>query len=519
MTSPGRWPAGGIMKRILQKTLSLFVFFSFTLTAMAQAVGPQFPDPGKTSMSKQQQQQLGSQVAEEVYKTMPVLSDNSPETQYVREVGNKLVATIPQEYSWPFEFHVIPQKEINAFAIPGGQMFINLGTVTAATKESELAGVMAHEMAHVYMQHSAKQAGKAQKTEMLAGILSSVVGAKGGMLGQLGQMGIQMGAQGMMAKYSRGDETQADAVGAVILQKAGYNPQAMVDFFKTLEGSSKVSSNLFSSHPNPGNRQQAIANQIANWPKTKFVENRPAFDKARQSALQTKTYTAQEIEAGAKSGQWATFNQNQRSSGGATTGGGTGGSGGSGGSSSGGVFPTGDEMAGAPAAHVPIESVLPSQKVKSSNLGPISISHPVNWQVTSPKQKGDFVTIAPEAGITGDSIGYGVLLNGIPPPGQKASLDDMTKQLIEQIKQNIGLEPLGVPKRTTVAGSEGRITLMRSDSPFESAQGEPQTERDVLVTVLRADGSLIYMIFVAPETDFARFQPAYEAMLKSVQFR
>ena len=497
------------MKRTLQKTLSLFVFFSLTLTAIAQTTGPQFPDPGKASMSKEQQKALGAEVAGEVYKTMPVLSDNSPETQYVREVGNKLVATIPPEYSWPFEFHVIPQKEINAFAIPGGQMFINLGTVTAATKESELAGVMAHEIAHVYMQHSAKQAGKAQKTSILAGILTSVVGAKGGMLGQLGQMGIQMGAQGMMAKYSRGDESQADAVGAVILQKAGYNPQAMVDFFKTMEGSSKVSSSLFSSHPNPGNRQQAIAKQIAAWPKTNFVESSPKFDQVRQHATQVKSYSAQEIEAGAKSGQWTAFNQNQRSGGGTNSGGGSGQ----------GVFPTGDQMPAAAAANVPIESVLPSQRMKNVNLGPITINHPDNWQVTPPKQQGEFVTIAPQAGVTSGGVGYGVLLNGIPPPGQKLSIDDMTTQLIKQIQQNNKLELLRAPQPLTVGGSEGRYTLLRSDSPFQNAKGEPQTERDVLVTVLRHDGSMIYMIFVAPEADFARLQPAYEAMLKSVQFR
>jgi predicted Zn-dependent protease len=119
---------------------------------------------------------------------------------------NKLVATIPQEYSWPFEFHVVPQKEINAFALPGGQMFINIGTVSAAKNESELAGVMAHEMSHVYMQHSAKQAAKAQKTELLAGIASAVLGSRGGIVGQVGQMGIQMGAQGLMMKYSRSDD-------------------------------------------------------------------------------------------------------------------------------------------------------------------------------------------------------------------------------------------------------------------------------------------------------------------------
>src|SRR5499427_10294022 len=200
-----------------------------------QSAGPTFPDPGKPSMSKENQRALGMKVASQVYETMPVVPDSSPETQYIRQLGQKLVATIPQQYSWPFEFHVIPQSDINAFALPGGQMFVNIGTITAAKDEAELAGVMGHEMAHVYMQHSAKQAAKAQKTSMLAGIASSVLGGMGGMVGQLGQMGIQMGAQGLMMKYSRSDESQADAVGAMILYKAGYNPQSMADFFKTLE--------------------------------------------------------------------------------------------------------------------------------------------------------------------------------------------------------------------------------------------------------------------------------------------
>src|SRR5262245_50380221 len=246
--------------------------------ASAQTTAPTFPNPGKTSMSKDQQTALGLEAAGQVFQQMPVLPDDSPESVYIRQLGQKLVATIPQQTSWPFEFHTVPQKEINAFALPGGQMFINIGTITAAKNEAELAGVMAHEMAHVYMQHSAKQAGKAQTTSMIAGIASAVMGGRGGMLGQLGQMGIQMGAQGLMMKYSRGDESQADAVGAMILYKAKYNPQGMADFFQTM-GSQGGSAppEFFSSHPNPANRQQAIQKQIAGWPLQNFASDKTSF--------------------------------------------------------------------------------------------------------------------------------------------------------------------------------------------------------------------------------------------------
>src|SRR5689334_1458282 len=101
-----------------RRRVSWLLTLAIAVPAGAQPAGPTFPNPGKTSMSKENQQALGMQVAADVYKTMPVLPDDSPETQYVRQLGQKLVATIPAEFSWPFEFHVIPQKDINAFALP-----------------------------------------------------------------------------------------------------------------------------------------------------------------------------------------------------------------------------------------------------------------------------------------------------------------------------------------------------------------------------------------------------------------
>jgi len=500
------------MNSVLGRRLLCSVALLAATHAYAQTETPTFPNPGKTSMSREQQHALGMQAAAQIFQQMPVLPDDSPESLYIRQLGQKLVATIPAQYSWPFEFHVVPQKDINAFALPGGQMFVNIGTITAAKNEAELAGVMGHEMSHVYMQHSAKQAGKAQTTSMLAGIAEIALGVTGvgekagGLVGQLGQMGIQMGAEGMMMKFSRSDESQADAVGTLILYKAGYNPQAMADFFKTLAAEGGAAPpQLFSDHPNPGNREQAIQKQIANWPPTNYLKDSPGFAQVHQHAKSVKAYTAQEIQAGAKSGQWASLN--------AKNGAGLNSAGES-------AFLTKSSAAATTSpARVSLRNVLPTDRTVNDNLGPLKITHPENWPVTLPEQRGQFVTIAPAEGVTSTGVGYGVLLNGAGSQGQKASIDDMTVALIQQIKESNEMEQLGKTEAITVGGKEGRSTFLRSPSPFPDANGQTQPERDWLVTVQQSDGSMIFMIFIAPQADFGTLQPTYEAMLKSVQFR
>ena len=478
----------------------------------AQSTTPTFPDPGKPHMTRDNQRSLGLQAATQVYQQMPVLPDSSPETQYIRQLGEKLVATIPPENSWPFEFHVVAQKEINAFALPGGPMFVNIGTITAAANEAELAGVMGHEMSHVYMQHSAKQAGKEETTSLLAGIAGAVLGGTGvgnmagGLVGQLGQMGIQMGAQGLMMKYSRTDESQADAVGAVILYKAGYNPQAMANFFKTLESQGgPAPPQFFSDHPNPGNREQAIEKEIANWPAANYATDSPAFQAARQHALGVKAYTGEEIAQGAKSGQWAALNKQN----GATFNP-------AGGSALHQAPPKATSSPNGAAASQ--QGVVPSQAMVAANLGPVTIQHPENWQVKMPEQQGQFVTIGPQAGLTKNGVAYGVLLNGIAPQkGGRINIDDVTSQLVKDMQQNNGLEPLGNAQRIAVGSGEGRSVMFHSASPIPAANGQAQLERDWLVTVPQRDGSVVFMIFVAPQSEFAQFQPTYEAMLKSIQ--
>ncbi|HEX7962247.1 MAG TPA: M48 family metallopeptidase [Terriglobales bacterium] len=486
--------------RILALTLSLLIALPVSLLAQAE---PQLPDPGSVGgVTKEQQEQVGLQAMAEVYKQMPVLPDSSPETQYIQQLGKKLAAVIPPENSWPFQFHVIQQKEINAFALPGGPMFVNIGTITAADNEAELAGVMAHEMAHVYMQHSVKQASKTSMTQGLLGVLGSVLG--NGTVGSLAKLGIGIGAGALTLKYSRGDEAQADAVGAIIMYRAGYDPKALPAFFQKLEqeaGGGGGGPQFLSDHPNPGNRVAAVSKEIQNWPPRNFQTNSQAFASAKQHAAGVKAYSAQEIAAGAKQGTWAAQNQKNGSipanlppppsDQGAGPGGGT-----------------------ADLSNVSLKQVKPSGRFKQLQQGPVSMSYPDNWQVSSDQNSG--ITIAPAAGASQGGVAYGVVIN-MGQDQNASSIDQVTQNLVQGLTQsNPGLRASGNPKSITVNGVQGRAVDLIGNSPVQQ-NGQPVPERDRLVVLPRSDGTFVYMVFVAPQRDFNSLSSTYDKMLKSVR--
>ena len=377
---------------IVNRTLALVLAMTFLATESIAAIrNPELPDPGKAPISKQEQEKMGEQAAAEVYKQMPVLPDNSPQTQYVRQLGQRLVAQIPAQYSWPFRFHVIPEKDINAFALPGGEMFVNVGAITAAKNEAQLAGVMAHEMSHVYMMHSAKQMEKSAFAQGLAGLAGAILGGSNSMWAGLARAGIQIGAGTVMLKYSRTDEAQADAVGAIIMYKAGYNPIELANFFETLaQQSGSGGPQFLSDHPNPGNRYQSIRNEVANWPQKNFQGNSQAFLNARNNAQKLQLYTAQEIQDGAKSGRWAQMNQKNGAvfvnNPGAPP-----------------VATPASQTSSRPMNNVPTSEVRPSGNFKDLNLNFIQMKYPDNWQASGDQQQSS-VTIAPPAGVSGNQI-------------------------------------------------------------------------------------------------------------------
>src|SRR6476620_9498294 len=216
--------------------------------------------------STQDDIKLGRQAAQEAESQFPLLRDEQVRS-YVENVGRRLVTAIPSEFQHPefqYYFKVVNASDINAFALPGGPMYVNRGMIEAARSEGEMAGVMAHELSHVALRHGTAQASKAQKYGLLAGILGiggQIIGAPAGAAAQIAGQGVGV----YFLKFSREYETEADILGAQIMARAGYDPHDLANMFQTIEQQSGGGGGGFmSDHPSPANRYARI-NQEAQY--------------------------------------------------------------------------------------------------------------------------------------------------------------------------------------------------------------------------------------------------------------
>lgn len=258
----------------MKNLLALILLLGISLPSLAQ--GMHHFEPGFNLFSKDQDIQLGKENAAEVRKQMKVINDPVL-TDYVNKVGNRLVASQEaQQSGFPFTFEVVADPSVNAFALPGGPMFINTGLLKAVDNEAQLAGVMGHEMSHVILRHGTNQASKAQFIQLPALLASQMAGQ--GMAGKLAQIGIGLGAGSVLLRFSRTDESQADLTGSHIMAEAGYDPMEMAHFFNKLNsmagspgsGFAGKMSQFMSDHPNPANRDQAIQQEARAMPQKKY---------------------------------------------------------------------------------------------------------------------------------------------------------------------------------------------------------------------------------------------------------
>ena len=251
------------------------------LATVLWAQGPSQFHQGFNLFSKEQDVQLGKESADQVRKQMTVIKDPVL-TDYVNRVGKRLVsAREAQESGFPFTFEVVADPSINAFALPGGPMFINTGLLRAVDNEAQLAGVMGHEMSHVILRHGTNQASKSQLIQLPAVLGSQVAG--GSMLGKLTQLGIGLGANSVLLKFSRTAESQADLMGSHLMAESGYNPIEMARFFDKLnaEGGQRAPQ-FMSDHPNPENREKAIQEEIQKLPQKNYGYQTGQFQRMKQ---------------------------------------------------------------------------------------------------------------------------------------------------------------------------------------------------------------------------------------------
>lgn len=456
------------MKR--QMTAAMLVAVATTVSlAQTKVTAP------KNKYSVQDDVKLGREAAAEVSKQMPMLRDERVDG-YVDRLGARLVQHIPSEFQhegFRYTFDVVNLREINAFALPGGPMFAHRGMLEQANTEGEIAGVLAHEISHVALRHGTAQATKATPYQ-IGQVGSAILGAIiGGGWGEVVSQGGQIGFGAAFLRYSRDYEKQADILGAQIMARAGYDPRDMANMFRTIE---KEGGNRgpewMSNHPNPGNRAEYITREAQALRVTDPIRDTEEF-RSVQNRLEgmAPAPTSEEVaRAGAG-------NTNPRTNTGAR--------------------PTGRVAA-------------PSTRYTNYTPGNLfRLSVPSNWREMSSENS---VTYAPE-GAYGDGVFTHGVQAGIMRTGQR-TLEEATNELMGALAQsNPQLARSGNPTRGTLSGRQALRVQLANMSDITGR------ERLMLYTAQMQDGTLFYLVGVAPEGEFGSYQSVIERVAGSVRFQ
>ncbi len=428
--------------------------------------------------SVQDDVKLGRQAAAEAEQQFPLMRDSEVEG-YVENIGRRLVTAIPEEFQhreFQYFFKVINARDINAFALPGGPMYVNRGMIEAAGREGEMAGVMAHEISHVALRHGTAQATKGQKYGLLAGIL----GIGGQILGGPAGAAAQIAGQGVgvyFLKFSREYETEADILGAQILARAGYDPRDLATMFQRIQQQGGGSSGGFlSSHPSPQNRYARI-NQEAQYLRVQNpIRDTREFDRVK--AKLRGFGTAPTMAEIARSGQ---------------------------------RYPTegGGVSGNAPGGRVD----YPSTRYRSySEFGFLNVSIPDNWREL---RGNNSVWFSPEGGY-GQYQGQDVFTHGVNFGvfrSQSRDLRQATQELTGTFTQaNRNMRQSGAVSRSNIAGRSGYSTQLTN---INEATGE--RENVTLITTQMRNGDVFYMIAVAPQSEARSFTNAFNTILRSTR--
>lgn len=466
-------------------TRSLLVIALVLSAAAAQAQTK--IKPGFNLFSPDDDVQVGQQSAVQAEQQLPILNDPAV-TAYVNQIGQRLAANAGGP-GFQYHFKVVNASDINAFALPGGFVYINRGVIDNARNEGELAGVMAHEISHVALRHGTHQASKAYLAQAGISILGGLLGNKVGqgtaqIINAIGGFGLNA----LFLKYSRDIETQADVRGSQILTASGYTPADMVNFFKTLERvDPSKKTNFLADHPAPPDRIARIEQEA----KLLHVSDTPTENVAQLRTIQSRlgSYGAARTSEQIAQASASTTSSGRRRSTGQTT-------------------------------NVNVPSPSRSLDSYTSRTGVYRISYPSNWKVY--ESNGFGVTIAPPGGVgnaNGNSdVVYGAIINHYDPFGNQSygniSLQEATQDLITEIQRGSPYLRLANNRaqQLRLAGGTALAASLRGTDPVTGID-----ERVTVVTRQLSDEHLLYVLFITPERDAGNYSGVLNAMVSSLQ--
>jgi len=467
-----------------QKFVAALIVLSYLITQLAcgrsgggggAGTGKAVPHfkPGFNLFKPEQDIELGRQSAQEVARQMPLLNDSNI-VGYVQQLGKKLAARAGG-YNFPYQFSVVASKDINAFALPGGFIFVNAGAIASAKNEGELAGVMSHEIAHVALRHGTNQATKAYIAKAGISVLSGILGGESSDLGQIiGAVG-GVGANALFLKFGRTAESQADIEGARIMAEAGYDPRDMANFFKTLQeqGGQRVPEFL-SDHPDPGNRVAAVNAALSSLP----VSANPVHD--TNEFQQAKAQITNNRVAMRSSSEPARV----------------------------GPRDPGNNKPGT-RPEPPASSFGQFQ----ARDGAFALEYPQNWDALTADEVN--MIFAPKGAYGKQDenvfVTHGIFVGAFKPEGN--DLKSANAAFIEQqIRSNPDFRIERGPENYDFGGRQGFATLVSGPSPVTGV-----IEVDVIYTTAMSDGRMFYFITISPKDEYQTYKPAFEHIINSIR--
>ena len=432
----------------------------------------------KNKYTPEQDVELGMKAAAEVRKQYPIIKDE-PIAKYLTGLGDRLVAVAPSNLKQPvykYSFTAVNLKEINAFALPGGPMFVHRGMFDAAAAEGEVVGVMAHELSHVLLRHGTANVTKAQNPWLQLGQAAGAIGGAmvGGAAGSAIAQGSQFGLGTLLLRYSRDFEKQADLLGAQIMARAGYDPRGLARMFETIAKEAEAGGGTpqwLSSHPNPGNRTVYI---------TQEAERLTIASPADTGGFEPIKKTFASLPPAKSMGELARAK------------------------SSGGDAPS----VGTPGQPVP----RPSTQFRDISGGKVfQASVPSNW---TPLASKSAIKVVPENGY-GQLNGETVFSHGVEFGVTKAGSRDLaeaTKVWLQAVAQgNPGLKLAGQQQAIRISQRSAIATPLVNPSPLGGQ------ERLVLCTTFLADGTLFYYLTIVPEKEAESFRETFRKIGESIR--